>query len=110
MKLKGGASGEGKLACPDCGAKLGRFALTTPLVCSCGRAGAAPSFRIGKQRVDLLVTGEAADALAAMQLGSSDDSDDGDDMMGMAKKKRSKKKKIVRAHKGNFSSFRNKST
>jgi TatD DNase family protein len=107
MRLRPDAQGEGKLACPECGAKLGRFSTAAPLVCSCGRAAPAPAFRIGKARVDLLVSGSDATLLQSMADSSDEDAFGG----GMARKTKKKKKKTVRAsHAGNFSSFRNKST
>eukprot|EP01105_Mastigella_eilhardi_P014199 TRINITY_DN3232_c0_g1_i2.p1 TRINITY_DN3232_c0_g1~~TRINITY_DN3232_c0_g1_i2.p1 ORF type:complete len:480 (+),score=130.91 TRINITY_DN3232_c0_g1_i2:663-2102(+) len=102
---------EGKLACPGCAAKIGRYCLTSGnanvLPCTCGKGTPAPAFRVVRARVDRLVSG----AVVPADMPADDvavDADDGDDA---PRRKKEKRKKLQRPkHAGNFSQFRNKST
>jgi hypothetical protein len=74
MLLQGGpergepAAAEGKLACPGCAAKLGRFCLEGAVQCACRAAHLAPAFCIQRARVDAQDLGQdLGAAVAAVQ-------------------------------------------
>eukprot|EP00026_Physarum_polycephalum_P003235 Phypoly_transcript_03245.p1 GENE.Phypoly_transcript_03245~~Phypoly_transcript_03245.p1 ORF type:complete len:803 (+),score=274.81 Phypoly_transcript_03245:77-2485(+) len=92
--MKEGA--EGRLACPKCDQKLGRFD-ANGISCSCGEI-VKPAYKVQKSRVDPV--GEKP---------KNSDSSDQDLQFGDAKKKQKKKKGgPKKVSKGNFTHFRNK--
>ncbi|KAH3763698.1 hydrolase TatD [Pelomyxa schiedti] len=106
-----GVPPEGKVSCPECGAKIGRYSHlnTSSLPCSCRKvAPSVPVFRIGRARVDLLL-GSQEQALAAIEReGILNEAEE--EETGKPKSRRARKKQQKAKHSGNFSMFRNKTT
>jgi len=94
--MKGADDAEGRLACPKCDQKLGRFD-DNGISCSCGEV-VKPAWKVAKSRVDAI--GEPTNN----QTDSSDDLQFGDSKKKQKKKKGGTKK----VTKGNLSLFRNK--
>ncbi|PNW77279.1 hypothetical protein CHLRE_10g429601v5 [Chlamydomonas reinhardtii] len=116
MQSEGGRLGEGRLDCPTCAAKLGKWAAGPGsegggVACSCGVLVPAPAFAVMKARLDIVdsqldIASAVQSSLKAYEeeeaAGSASSSSDDD---GGGKKKRQKQKRNKTA---NFSSFRNK--
>ncbi|GIL43496.1 hypothetical protein Vafri_930 [Volvox africanus] len=118
LQTEGLRVGEGKLVCPTCAAKLGKWAVgpgATGVQCSCGVVVPAPAYAVLRARLDILDA--QLDIASAVQStlkayaeeegavdGSSSSSSSGDEGSG-TRKKRQKQRRNKTA---NFSSFRNK--
>ncbi|GLC67726.1 hypothetical protein PLESTF_000599100 [Pleodorina starrii] len=115
LQAEGPRLGEGKLVCPTCAAKLGKWAAgpgATGVQCSCGVVVPAPAYAVLKARLDILdaqldIASAVQSSLKAYEEeegAGSGCSSSGDEAPG-ARKKRQKQKRNKTA---NFSSFRNK--
>ena len=104
---------EGRLDCPSCQAKIGRYENAEPLACSCGVEISPPSRGLLKARLDLIDRSinleKAMEANLKLYNEESEEYVDGssDDEGGGKKKK--KKQAKGRGNKSNFSNYRNKS-
>ncbi|GAX77518.1 hypothetical protein CEUSTIGMA_g4962.t1 [Chlamydomonas eustigma] len=106
---------EGRLDCPCCCAKLGKYSLMGALACSCGAEVTAPVYGLLKARLDIkdsvldltsaiqsnLQLYDVAEADGGLPSSSSENSD-------MESHKKKKKAVKGRGNTSNFSSFRNK--
>ena len=111
---------EGTLNCPGCGTKVGQYSLTG-LKCSCGLY-VTPAFKLPRAKVDAMVQGEGAleaslhaaeleERAGVLETGVDGEAGEGGEDGLEAKEKRGKRMAApVSKHKGNFSSFRNKTT
>ncbi|GLI68755.1 hypothetical protein VaNZ11_013208 [Volvox africanus] len=119
LQTEGPQVGEGKLVCPTCAAKLGKWAAgpgATGVQCSCGVVVPAPAYAVLRARLDILdaqldIASAVQSSLkayaeeeGAMGGSSSSSSSSGDEGSG-TRKKRPKQRRNKTA---NFSSFRNK--
>ena len=133
MAYDGEEEDEGKLNCPKCATRLGRFRLTGTgtIECSCGAQKKAPAFAYAKKKLGVLssypppiffilnfifkdIILPIEDARAAMvSLRLQDETraveHEVDDDDGNASKKKKRQKKQKKTNAANFSSFRNKS-
>eukprot|EP01113_Clastostelium_recurvatum_P044918 TRINITY_DN7636_c0_g1_i1.p1 TRINITY_DN7636_c0_g1~~TRINITY_DN7636_c0_g1_i1.p1 ORF type:complete len:582 (-),score=181.09 TRINITY_DN7636_c0_g1_i1:50-1795(-) len=94
---KGEAELEGKVQCPKCDQKLGKWSLVG-IQCSCGVVVAPPAFKIVKSRVDVL----ADAATAGMHDLDIEDNSDGEDTKKKGKKKTKFAKERRKERKTNF--------
>eukprot|EP01114_Cavostelium_apophysatum_P013428 TRINITY_DN3253_c0_g1_i2.p1 TRINITY_DN3253_c0_g1~~TRINITY_DN3253_c0_g1_i2.p1 ORF type:complete len:518 (+),score=180.58 TRINITY_DN3253_c0_g1_i2:654-2207(+) len=96
---------EGKLSCPGCKLKLGRWSAVEADMCSCGQMVPPPLYMILKKNVDLV-----SDVQADVATLITDEAQEGDDEPeGIVKKSKKKRAKQKKSNTGNFTSFRNKS-
>lgn len=106
-----GAEKEGKLNCPQCDAKLGRYSLLVPVACSCGaHSPSVPAFCLKKRSLDLVLPVEELSNVSISRMEEAERLDEEDDEQeenakgNKAKKKRRPKQK--RDNTANFSNFR----
>lgn len=96
---------EGKLTCPECEAKLGKWNRALGLQCSCGTLF-TPAYSIKRKTVDVVLPSDHVDDDLWLE------DDDGQDEPGNdgKKKKKARAKKVKKqGNNSNLSSFRNKS-
>lgn len=99
------AETQGKITCPDCDCKLGKWNRTEGLSCSCGNHF-QPAFSIKRRSINVMLPSDKVDGHPDLddELNTKDDEDD------QKKKKKAKAKKVKKqGNNSNLSSFRNKS-
>lgn len=103
---------DGRLDCPCCKAKIGRYDNVLPLACSCGIEVAPPSRGLLKTRLDIIdsSTSHLERAVEAnLKLYNEESEEEGSsEEEGPGGKKKKKKQVKGRGNKSNFSNYRNK--
>jgi hypothetical protein len=98
---------QGKITCPDCDSKLGKWNKNEGLSCSCGNHF-NPAFSIKRRSINVMLPSDRMDGHTSHP-DLDDEFNTKDDEDGTKKKKKAKAKKVKKqGNNSNLSSFRNK--